>query len=931
MGVVHRDIKPANLMLDAAGHLWVTDFGLAKFDAAATLTVSGDLLGTLRYMSPEQALAKHGLVDHRTDVYSLGATLYELLTLRPAVGGADKQETLRQIAFEEPVPPRRLDKAIPAELETVTLKALAKTPDERYASAGELADDLRRWLSHQTIKAKPPTVRQRAAKWAQRHRAVVRAAGAALAAVIALMAVSLVLLVRAWDAADRHRTAAEQKAAALRLRVYATDMRRAHDFWQQGVVHEMIAILKAYDPQPGEADLRGFEWYYLKNLADTRPRLVHTFPAKSGVVYAAVFSPDGRYIATTGEQSVIDLWDAKTFEHRGRLVGHSDDCNSLAFTPDGRLLVSGGDDCTVRIWDVAERRQVGRLDGHTDEVQKVVVSPDGKTIASAAWDETVRLWDVASRAEKDKLNDGGRLYTAAFSPDGKTLASCADPSGLFSLWDISTRQSRGPLAHGFSEATQCAFSPDGTLLAAAGREAIRVWNTQTNGVLFTLGPSGVTQRYLAFATDNSWLVATGDDGRVRVWSMLDGILLGQFLTDPHTDHPRERNWGVAVSADGRSVLIARGNQRAELWELPDRWPRSDAITGPSVPPGWQLALAPDTAAAAFEYPSSTTHNVFVLITDIQRTARLDGVEPKARRGVGQQEQPFAPKWAPMVEVEPKARRGKAQQGLFQFSADELWLAHVHLPERGECSAIQLWDVKAARPAGHAPLRPPPATERVPGGAGTWYPTSLTFARGGQSVLALYADQVLTEWDRKTGTLSSWEGAPPETDAPHGLACSADGRTVVVTGSYRWRPWDAERRRWAGDGGTLERTIKGACVSADGQLLGTCESDGTIRLIDIPSGRERAAIVGQHLVVEHGGMAFSPDGRTLATLSRGAVRLWQVATGLELFALDHTAGGSVVPGPDQYALRFRTDGRALVAAGPWKYRLRMIVWEAAAPD
>src|SRR5206468_439882 len=116
MGIVHRDIKPANLMLDENGHLWVTDFGLAKLDAAVNLTVSGDLVGTLRYMSPEQALARHGLVDHRTDVYSLGATLYELLTLRPAVDGADKQEILKQIAFEEPTPLRKIDKAIPAEL-----------------------------------------------------------------------------------------------------------------------------------------------------------------------------------------------------------------------------------------------------------------------------------------------------------------------------------------------------------------------------------------------------------------------------------------------------------------------------------------------------------------------------------------------------------------------------------------------------------------------------------------------------------------------------------------------------------------------------------------------------------------------------------------------------------------------------------------------
>src|SRR5262249_5017855 len=146
LGIVHRDVKPANLLVDGAGKLYVSDFGLARFGPDAGLTVSGDLLGTLRYMAPEQALARHGLVDHRADVYALGAALYERLTGRPAVNAAERAEILRKIAFEEPTPPRKLDKAIPAELATITAKCLAKNPAERYATAGELAEDLRRWL-----------------------------------------------------------------------------------------------------------------------------------------------------------------------------------------------------------------------------------------------------------------------------------------------------------------------------------------------------------------------------------------------------------------------------------------------------------------------------------------------------------------------------------------------------------------------------------------------------------------------------------------------------------------------------------------------------------------------------------------------------------------------------------------------------------------
>jgi serine/threonine protein kinase/tetratricopeptide (TPR) repeat protein len=173
LGIVHRDVKPGNLLVDGRGGLWVTDFGLAHIQSDARLTMTGDLVGTLRYMSPEQALAKRVVVDHRTDVYSLGATLYELLTLEPAFTGNDRQELLRQIAFEEPRPPRRVSKAIPVELETIVLKAMEKNPAERYATAKALADDLRRWLADEPIRARRPGLVGRGRKWARRHQAVV--------------------------------------------------------------------------------------------------------------------------------------------------------------------------------------------------------------------------------------------------------------------------------------------------------------------------------------------------------------------------------------------------------------------------------------------------------------------------------------------------------------------------------------------------------------------------------------------------------------------------------------------------------------------------------------------------------------------------------------------------------------------------------------
>ncbi len=180
LGIVHRDVKPGNLMLDGHGQLWVTDFGLARVAQDSGMTLTGDLVGTARYMSPEQVRGRAGTVDHRTDVYSLGVTLYEILALRPAFDGTNRQELLQQVAAEEPAPLRLLNRAVPAELETVVLKAMAKVPAERYATARALAEDLRRFLEDRPVLARPPTPVQRLWKWCRRHRGLVAAAMALL-------------------------------------------------------------------------------------------------------------------------------------------------------------------------------------------------------------------------------------------------------------------------------------------------------------------------------------------------------------------------------------------------------------------------------------------------------------------------------------------------------------------------------------------------------------------------------------------------------------------------------------------------------------------------------------------------------------------------------------------------------------------------------
>ena len=212
-GVVHRDIKPANLLLDARGTVWVTDFGLAQMTAeAGGVTRTGDVFGTLRYMSPEQAAGRRVEVDHRTDVYSLGATLYELLTRRPIFPAADRHALLNQILHDEPTPLRALDRHVPEELETIVLKATAKLPAERYATAGDLAADLRRYLDDRPILARRPTPVELARKWMRRHPSAVRAAVAVSVAGTLGFGLSTAVVVREQGRTEVAYKQAERRA-----------------------------------------------------------------------------------------------------------------------------------------------------------------------------------------------------------------------------------------------------------------------------------------------------------------------------------------------------------------------------------------------------------------------------------------------------------------------------------------------------------------------------------------------------------------------------------------------------------------------------------------------------------------------------------------------------------------------------------------------
>jgi serine/threonine protein kinase len=265
-GILHRDIKPANLLVDDAGKLWITDFGLARIEQDAGMTMTGDLLGTLRYMSPEQVLAKRVVVDHRSDIYSLGATLYELVTLCPAFTGDDRQELLRQIAFEEPRKPRQVNARIPQDLETIILKATEKNPADRYVTAQQFGDDLQRFAAGEPIRAKPPSLLDRLTKLSRRHQYAVWASIVVLGLTTVGLAISSFLIAKERNAAQIARSRAE---ASLSLSREAVDemLTKVATTWmpdtsqgsqvQRQFLDRAMAIYRQLAKDPPDGDQRG--------------------------------------------------------------------------------------------------------------------------------------------------------------------------------------------------------------------------------------------------------------------------------------------------------------------------------------------------------------------------------------------------------------------------------------------------------------------------------------------------------------------------------------------------------------------------------------------------------------------------------------------------------------------------------------------------
>ncbi|HEV8058368.1 MAG TPA: protein kinase, partial [Gemmataceae bacterium] len=918
-GINHRDIKPSNLLLDTQGTVWVTDFGLAKADDQQNLTHTGDILGTLRYMPPE---AFEGKTDARSDVYSLGLTLYEMLAFQPAFGEKERNRLIKQVTHEEPVRLGKQNRQVPQDLETIVQKAIDRDPNQRYASAGALAEDLQRFIEDEPIKARRVSAVERLRRWCRHNPLLAATTGLAAAALLAVTLVSSYLaIVQANFAArevrsnddlrqEQERTEAalkkstllgvelDSKLRELRKNSALAAVERGQSLIDQGQVRRgLLWLTRGLELAPADdGDLQQIIRMNLASLRGELPIPLATF-AHPHIIRDLAYSPDGRTVAIEGSATTkgeARFYDAATGAQVGPPLPHQGPIFAMAFSPDSKTLMTGdstaaGAHAGLRFWDIA----TGKESGPPFDLQGIVTagafSSDGKLLATVIWSGTsyhTRLWEITTRQPIGRpIKHGLALsYAMAISPDNKILAIVFrrnGGSGECRLWDVATGKQRGDPLPEPTGIIAVAFSPDSKTLATAGGQDLktRLWDI-ASGKMKGMPLEHESQvNFVTFSPD-ARLLLTACGGCVVLW----GAKTGQPVCEPLTNS--ERVLPILFSPDGQSILITGDDKTARLWSLPldrqiapplpQRARASDlALSGDGkqmlIRSGntgmgelrlWNTVLdkpsGPALAHQGWYYAAALSPDGKTILTG---TAPVVGVPGSASHDAH-----AARLWSGITGKpigEPLRCSGQVFAVAFSPDGKRILVGGGDDGQKGE---VRLADAASGKALGPPLVLPKPV----------W---AVAFSPDGKTFLTGNGDYV----GGQSGELRLWDAgtrAPIGTPFRHrgrvsALAFSQDGTSFASGSRDRTaRLWDAATGKPIGLPLAHRGEVNAIAFSPDGMIVATASDDKWVRFWSAKSGRP----IGRPLV-HHGpvnSVAFTPDGTTLITASDDKnIRFWRV--------------------------------------------------------
>jgi WD40 repeat protein/Flp pilus assembly protein TadD/tRNA A-37 threonylcarbamoyl transferase component Bud32 len=885
-GVLHRDLKPSNILLDQDGQPHVTDFGLSRRVAGvaarpgdASLTPSGQIVGTPGYMAPEQASGKKGTVTTAADVYGLGAILYALLSGRPPFRGETLLDTLTQVREREPERPSGTNRTVNRDLETICLKCLDKEPKGRYGSAETLAEDLERWLSGEPIQARPTRRVEWLRRWCKRNRAIAALTGVAalllIAGVVGLL-VSMLLIARQRDEAESQRQLADrasneaqrqtdealrakqdavQQRDAVSRNLYFADLRLGLEDWNAGNVARLSSKLLSHVPPTGAIDCRGWEWYFLLSLChqDERTLMHHTREAR-----CVAWSPDGRYLATTGYEGTVQVFDSTAWGPLWTWSGGS--VYAACWSPDSQRLAWGttGPDSGVYVWEV-QSGEVKRHQGHTASVWTLAWSPDGKQFASAGMDKTIRVWEPAL-GTCIRVIDGlrGFCVSLAWHPEGRMLASCgAQGDDVLRIWDMVSGKElwSGPREQLYRGCA--AWSPDGKQLALSlGTGECRLYRTADWSLTSRWQGHTNTVNAVAWHPEGSRFASAGADNLIHVWDTASGVRV--LTLGGHLDQVLS----VAWEPNGRRLASAGMDGLVKVWPVPPA-PRARRLSGHS---GGVRALAwSDTGETLRSLGTEDGTSALWNVANGQCLARL-----------------------------PVAR---GMPGLFSSGGRLLALGRTDEKQQ-EIRILEAGSGKLVQTVRHG---------TVPPGSNAFSPDD--------SKLALTDRNAVEIVDlRQNRLLFRWQGV-----GIYGLSWSPDGRLLAVVGAgepsdngdVEWAGWvhvldiDKRQRFLKLRHDTFRELATAVTWSPDGKRLVSGDVNGLAEVWEAATGDKIASAQLHRAPVV--ALAWSPDGRRVASGSKdGTVRLWEPSHGEELLQLE-VAKGEVTH------LAWSPNGRCLAAA------------------